>query len=66
MEDIEGGRWLTDLQDDSLATHYFLWESKGCGEEEMVVAFTKGCANMLKLFTRCECELPGIKVRKTF
>lgn len=67
MDDMEGERWLDDVQaDDSNRTHYYLAKPKACSEGELVAGFSEGCTNMLKMFTRRGCELPGIKTRKTF
>jgi hypothetical protein len=67
MADIEGGQWLKDIEaDDSYTTHYFLGKPRSCSEGQLVVAFTEACTNMLKMFTRRGCEVPGIKTRKTF
>ena len=67
MADLEDVRWVDDIQaDDSNRTHYVLAKPKACGEGQFVAAFTEGCTNMLKMFTRRGCELPGIDTRKTF
>lgn len=66
-EDMEGGRWIDDIEaDDSNTTHYFLAKPKACSEGQLVAGFSEGCTNMLKMFTRRGCELPGITTRKTF